>query len=570
MAPLPERCWCSDGRRASLDADDHYCCDLAIRCPPPRGPLRSRTHYSCRERRWYKLRRARMGRSRLCGIRVRSARWGCRTACRRMSAADAGSETSRMIVAGRDGGGGTVRRSRCAVPWLVSMLLLSVAPWAWAVCDDDMDDALWDTFEACRTYEGTQDFVKQCPDSDRVKEARACLERWDAEAAEWDRVGGCTDRGQVEAFVEKHPKGRFTEQARACLAKLDPAQVVLPDGFTLADWALLAEERLREGEHARLLAEANAHLRRYGRLGVVEEVRERAIAGLVSGIRVTTAEEARSGLKRIARVEASAGERAELARLRARAHELLGDWESAAGAYVQWLRLAPQTHPERVEVVRALRGLRDRLAQHERFAELVGREASAAAVDEETGWTDLHYAAVLNLPAVTKALLEAGVAVDVRLRDDGKRFDGRLTAILNTWGHGWDNWGWGGGQTALHFSSLKGAREVVELLLDRGADINAQDDTGNAPLHYCSAFCSSTDSLEVAQLLLDRGADIEAKNNGDEMPLHWAAYRNALDVVQLLLDRGADANAERYKDGGSTLFSMYGKTPLHYPNVSIN
>ena len=113
-----------------------------------------------------------------------------------------------------------------AVGAALVLVLVSVAPWAQAVvCNDDTDDVLWDTFEACESYEGTQGFVAQCPGSARVGEARECLARWDAEAAQWERVGGCTDRGQVEGFIEKYPKGRFAEPARECLAKLQDTDV---------------------------------------------------------------------------------------------------------------------------------------------------------------------------------------------------------------------------------------------------------------------------------------------------------------------------------------------------------
>ena len=55
---------------------------------------------------------------------------------------------------------------------------------------------------------------------------------------------------------------------------------------------------------------------------------------------------------------------------------------------------------------------RDDVAQE--FVDLLGRYPSADAVDEN-GWTDLHWAAVLNLPKLADMLLEAGVNVDRRI-----------------------------------------------------------------------------------------------------------------------------------------------------------
>ena len=68
--------------------------------------------------------------------------------------------------------------------------------------------------------------------------------------------------------------------------------VVLDDGTTLADWVLLAEDRISRGDHTRLLTEANRHIREHGAMEMVVAVRERAVAGLVEAIRVETRDDA--------------------------------------------------------------------------------------------------------------------------------------------------------------------------------------------------------------------------------------------------------------------------------------
>jgi ankyrin repeat protein len=54
---------------------------------------------------------------------------------------------------------------------------------------------------------------------------------------------------------------------------------------------------------------------------------------------------------------------------------------------------------------------------------------------------------------------------------------------------------------------------------------------------YTAALASS---LDVVSLLVDCGADIEARVNEGETPLHVAASNNSLDVATLLVDRGAN------------------------------
>jgi ankyrin repeat protein len=94
--------------------------------------------------------------------------------------------------------------------------------------------------------------------------------------------------------------------------------------------------------------------------------------------------------------------------------------------------------------------------------------------------------------------------------------------------------------TAAHVAAALGRADLLATLLDAGADPNATDSTGNAPLHYA---CWEG-RLETARLLLARGAAADPPNAGDETPLHWAARRNRADLAALLLDHGADPTAE--------------------------
>ena len=112
-----------------------------------------------------------------------------------------------------------------------------------------------------------------------------------------------------------------------------------------------------------------------------------------------------------------AGARPALLGLKARAHRLLGDYgaEAEAEAHAAWLRAAPQDHPQRREVVLALALAREWVSEHERFAELLGRGFRRTRRRAGVGWTDLHYAAVLDLPGVIAALVDGGMAVDMRL-----------------------------------------------------------------------------------------------------------------------------------------------------------
>ncbi|EXL65535.1 hypothetical protein FOPG_18241 [Fusarium oxysporum f. sp. conglutinans race 2 54008] len=106
---------------------------------------------------------------------------------------------------------------------------------------------------------------------------------------------------------------------------------------------------------------------------------------------------------------------------------------------------------------------------------------------------------------------------------------------------------------ALHAAIYKGNREVVQLLLDKGAAGNAQGG------EYGNALQAALDSgnLETAQLLLDKGTDANAEDGYYGSALRAASYEGNLEVVQLLLDKGADVNAHGGYLGNALQVALY-------------
>ena len=112
--------------------------------------------------------------------------------------------------------------------------------------------------------------------------------------------------------------------------------------------------------------------------------------------------------------------------------------------------------------------------------EVLGREPSPTVVDEN-GWTDLHYAAALNLVDLAEALFDAGADTAARLKDDGKALSDRLKRSLSELGLESNVFGRDGYQP-LHVAIFYDAGETAEFLIDRGVDINAKDKDGRTPL----------------------------------------------------------------------------------------
>ncbi len=89
----------------------------------------------------------------------------------------------------------------------------------------------------------------------------------------------------------------------------------------------------------------------------------------------------------------------------------------------------------------------------------------------------------------------------------------------------------GDGSTALHWACGYGRRETAELLIAKGADVNAAEGGfGRTPLHWASI----RGHKEVVSLLLEKGADLEPRDGEDRTPLDLALDRNHKDITGLL------------------------------------
>ncbi|KAK6183473.1 hypothetical protein SNE40_010949 [Patella caerulea] len=94
-------------------------------------------------------------------------------------------------------------------------------------------------------------------------------------------------------------------------------------------------------------------------------------------------------------------------------------------------------------------------------------------------------------------------------------------------------------ETALTIAVRVRRRELLPLLIARGADSNHVDCTGFTPLIH--AVLEEDDKL--LRLLLELGADVNKIDNRGETPLHFAVHNELSCIVKVLLENGADPNA---------------------------
>ncbi|KAF5685747.1 ankyrin protein [Fusarium denticulatum] len=98
--------------------------------------------------------------------------------------------------------------------------------------------------------------------------------------------------------------------------------------------------------------------------------------------------------------------------------------------------------------------------------------------------------------------------------------------------------------------------QVLELLLENGADVNTRDVRGYTPLHEAS----TRNFIDIVEILIQKGAGLNIKTVAGETPLHSSSAKGYLPVTQLLMQHGADVASE----------DNCGRTSLHYACSSGN
>src|SRR5690606_13822309 len=97
------------------------------------------------------------------------------------------------------------------------------------------------------------------------------------------------------------------------------------------------------------------------------------------------------------------------------------------------------------------------------------------------------------------------------------------------------------GNAALSLAIENRDVDMVQLLLDRGADASTPDVAGETPLMQAAR----TGTPGIVQALLERGVEVDAREPHDEQTALMIGVRaGSSEVVALLLDAGADANLQ--------------------------
>ena len=133
------------------------------------------------------------------------------------------------------------------------------------------------------------------------------------------------------------------------------------------------------------------------------------------------------------------------------------------------------------------------------------RAGAGVCATRDQGWTCLHVMAEFGHTEIVRDLLGLP-EVDVNHRDVGNF-------------------------TALHIAVVQACTDVVQVLIDAGADIDIQNNVGRSPLHTA---CESG-ALEVVKMLVRAGAGVRVRDNDGRTCLTIAACRGHTETVRYLV-----------------------------------
>ena len=172
-------------------------------------------------------------------------------------------------------------------------------------------------------------------------------------------------------------------------------------------------------------------------------------------------------------------------------------------------------------------------ADAECVEEMLHNGASCTLINQKRKWNALHYFALYG---TDKKVLDLflDMPLDIEKRSNiGVRDDK--------------------GETALHklLSRPNIPMDILKAFLERGADVNAEDEDSERPL-YEAANWGENDAVE---LIISWVSDVDDENKWGRTALHAAAFAGQDKTVEILLKHGANANHKDKHNRTALLFS---------------
>ncbi len=156
----------------------------------------------------------------------------------------------------------------------------------------------------------------------------------------------------------------------------------------------------------------------------------------------------------------------------------------------------------------------------EKVKKIIERNPSQINVQDNLGYTPLHLASGKGHIEIVEFLLNHGADIELEI------FIGDTPLLL-----------------AARYAR-DGQYETIKTLLEHGAKVNHKDEDGRTALHKAAAYSGK----EIMNLLISYGADVNARDKYQSTPLHQAAMLNNIEAAKALVEHGADIFAKNFHD----------------------
>lgn len=164
---------------------------------------------------------------------------------------------------------------------------------------------------------------------------------------------------------------------------------------------------------------------------------------------------------------------------------------------------------------------------------LINNHPNILKTEDNSGFTPIHKAAFEGRNDVIELLLEKGIDIDIKNRDN---------------------------KSPLHYAVINGKLDTTKYLLLKGANINLRDNFNRVPLHEAVSYLN----LKVVKELIKKGADINSQDKKGRTPLYIAVNNRSKDIVLFLLNNNADVNIKDTNgDSPISLAKQKGEKEIH-------
>ena len=164
---------------------------------------------------------------------------------------------------------------------------------------------------------------------------------------------------------------------------------------------------------------------------------------------------------------------------------------------------------------------------------LIAGGADVDLPESDSGFTALHYAAAFKSTDIVNTLIENGADPNLQAND---------------------------GYTPLHNAVRIGSPEVIEALLDGGAEVDVPDNEGRTPMMELVRKGRGSAIESLLPLLLEAGADPNRQDNSGNTALHHAVLVGMIDAIPILIEYGASVEVKNNDDQTPEDVALYATT----------